>query len=313
MRTSLNKLLSAASVVALCALLPGQAEARFGKSGGGSSSSSSSHSSSGGSHSHSSSPVGASSGGSYSGGYYSGGSRGTYYPGVFARSYYHPSYYSCWSDPYCTPYGAWGFGYRPLWGYPRPVYYAPTYGAYTQYQQPEAPEQPLIATVGADAHGYVQGGGGLGVNLALERDRLGVEAKFNGIFVPADDGTNTVDSIKLFDMHVTYALLAGDHGRLRVGAGVDSAFAPSIVMVGPGLMANAAVGLAGPVGLDASITVVPFPFIKLDWQAGVALGFGPVGLRAGWRRIYLNDNGAVDGIIHEDVFSGPYVGLGLAL
>jgi hypothetical protein len=43
------------------------------------------------------------------------------------------------------------------------------------------------------------------------------------------------------------------------------------------------------------------------------VGLGPAGLRAGWKQIYLNDLGLVDGIVHADLFSGPYLGVGFTI
>ncbi|HLL55930.1 MAG TPA: hypothetical protein VK447_20370 [Myxococcaceae bacterium] len=305
MSLSVLKLLSAVVILTLGVLTPGEAEARFGKAGSGGGKSPSS-SGGGGGRGHSASAPGTSRGSSGSGGVTVGSG---YYP---RRSYYRgflfAPYYSCWSDPWCTPYAA-GYGYRPFFGYARPTVVAP---GPQPVMDPEE-EQPLLTTIGATAQGYSGGGGGLGVSMTAERNRLGLQVAYDGIFVPTDDGTAGMDSIKLFDAHVTYALLQGDHGRLKVGAGLDTAFAPSIVFMGPGLSASASIGLVGPVGLEGTLKITPYPFIKVDWNAGVALGLGPVGLRGGWRTIYLNDNGLTDGYVYEDLFSGPFVSLGLAL
>jgi hypothetical protein len=45
----------------------------------------------------------------------------------------------------------------------------------------------------------------------------------------------------------------------------------------------------------------------------VTVGVGPLGFRAGWRFQLLSDRGLVDGIVHTDLYNGPYVGVGLAL
>lgn len=294
-----TKILAAAlGMSATLALVPGTAEARFGKSGSSGSSSSSSSSGRSSSSSHAATPVGSNnSGGSSSGGSSYGYSRG-----------YQPYSAWCWSDPLCRyRYGYW-FGYQPWFGYYDPYPAQPP-------PPPEVVQQPRQAafTFGAEAQGYIGGGASLGLNLAFEHDRLGFRSDFLGIFVPANDGSDMIDSIKLVDAHVTYALLASDRGRLRVGAGVNSAFAPDIIMAGPGISVTGVMGLMGPISGEAAFQLTPFPFTQIDWSAGLSLAMGPIGMRAGWRRIYLNDNGFVDGVAHDDLFSGPYVALALSL
>ena len=51
------------------------------------------------------------------------------------------------------------------------------------------------------------------------------------------------------------------------------------------------------------------PSWQFDAQLGLALGLGPVGLRAGWRTQILDDRGLADGVVHRDTFMGPYVGV----
>ncbi len=53
------------------------------------------------------------------------------------------------------------------------------------------------------------------------------------------------------------------------------------------------------------------PYTQLDAQAGLGLHLGILTLRTGWRWLLLNDRGLVDGEAHQDVFAGPYAGLGL--
>jgi hypothetical protein len=287
------------SLLVVFCLLAQPAEARFGKAGGHSSGTHGSSSSGG---YHSASPVGqnhpATSGGGAPG---NGASVGyAYSPG-----------YSCWGDPYCPRYG-WGFGYYPMWGY------SPYYPSYAYTLAPAAPsigvdQHPLVTTVEAQAQGYVGGGAGVGASVGFEKDRLGFNTRVTGIFVPSNDGSRGFDSIKLLDLHLTYAILANEHGRLRVGAGMDTAFAPDVVLAGPGLEVSGALGLIGSLTADGSVHVTPFPFTQLDWSAGLGIGWGAFGFRAGWRRIWLNDNGSVDNVAHTEIFSGPYMAVALAL
>jgi hypothetical protein len=64
----------------------------------------------------------------------------------------------------------------------------------------------------------------------------------------------------------------------------------------------------GPLALEGSFIATPWPVVQLDGRAGLAVGLGPVGLRAGWRAQLLDDRGVVDGVVHRDLFTGPYVG-----
>lgn len=286
----------AAVLCAALALGPREAQARFGKAGSRSSSSPSNEDDGSSKKVHAATPVGASrtdehgssAVATYASGYYD-----SYQPVPSGWCCYHPGYW---------------FGYRPFFGY------APeTMSPYLPPQAALEQQRPLLVALDAEAHGYLGGGVGLGLSLGVERDRLGFQIRSTGIFVPADDGSGGVDSIKLVNIHVTYALLSGTHGKLRVGAGLDSAFAPDIIMAGPGLGLSASLGLLGPIGAEASVTLTPFPYAQLDWNAGLSMGLGALGFRAGWRRLWLNDNGVVDGVAHQDMFSGPYVAVALAL
>ncbi len=96
---------------------------------------------------------------------------------------------------------------------------------------------------------------------------------------------------------------------MRAELGADGFFSPTMVMVGPtgGLSGNVWIG--GPFSLEASAMVTPWPFEQVDGKLGVAIGLGPVGLRAGWRVQYLDDRGIINGVDHAQLFSGPYAGL----
>ena len=113
-------------------------------------------------------------------------------------------------------------------------------------------------------------------------------------------------------MYATYALIASPFGRLRVEGGLTSAFAPDLVVAGPGAGFSGVINL-GPLGIEGAIHGTPWPYRQLDWNAGLAINAGPVGFHGGWRRIFLDDRGLVDNVIHKDAFSGPYLGIGLTL
>jgi hypothetical protein len=276
----------------IAGLAPTTAEARFGKR--------------------------SSSGGASSGGYHGSSGGGTYYV---------PRYYAPYRYSYAWPsfYYGWGFGYYPYFGYYPPYYYSPY--AYPVPQQPVLVQQgppPVIKTTIAaegqafgnwDSGGYhSRDGGSVGAKLAFEGRRLGVSAQFTSIFAPREDRAINpgTDQISLFNIFATYALIASPHGRLRAEGGLTSAFAPDLVVAGPGAGFSGVINL-GPLGLEGAIHGTPWPYRELDWSAGLAINVGPVGFHGGWRRIFLDDRGLVDNVIHKDAFSGPYLGIGLTL
>ncbi|MFZ5471701.1 MAG: hypothetical protein ACOZIN_19920 [Myxococcota bacterium] len=151
----------------------------------------------------------------------------------------------------------------------------------------------------------------LGAGLFFEGERVGLSASFSTLGVSADDGSGGVDGIGLLSAHLTYALLAGERGRLRLELGADSAIAPDLVVMGPTLGTSAVLWLGGPLAVEGALMVTPFPYRQVDARVGVGLGFGPLGLRGGYRTLVLDDAGLVDGVAHVDVFGGPYLGLAL--
>ncbi len=203
-------------------------------------------------------------------------------------------------------YRRYGFGY---WYAPPPV---------VVYGSPAAPPEEgnvpaITGALGAEAGAFRGGGASLGLSLAAEGERFGVGLQFTGILIGADDGSGGLDSIKLFNAQLSYAFLSVDGARLRVEGGVHSAFAPDLIVAGPGFGLSGAAHLAGPVGLEAALRVTPFPFRQLDASAALTLSFGWLGLRGGWRHVILDDAGLVDGYRNVDTFSGPFVGLALLL
>ena len=205
----------------------------------------------------------------------------------------------------------YNYGYYPFWY--GSAAYAPAYGyGYYAYPATDAPPAgpALVVSVGAEAQANAQGGA-LGGSFALEGDRWGFNAQATGVLTGNSSGF--VETTSLVNGYATYALLADPRGRIRIEGGVSSAFAQNLILVGPSFGFSGAVGIIGPFGLDAQIHGTPIPYRELDWSAGGTVAIGPVGLRAGWRQIYLNDMGFGGTGVHEDLFSGPYVGLGLSL
>ena len=216
------------------------------------------------------------------------------------------SYSSGYSD-YRPRYYGWGFAYQPFYGHQTYVQTSPT---------PEPGSRSDVKTSvsgGLMVFGAAAGGGGaaLDIGLMFEGERLGFTGTFSGLGISADDGSGGTDSIKLLNGFITYSLISAPEGRLRLEGGVMTAFAPDLIVMGPAGGLSAAMGVVGPIGVDGSIRMTMFPYRQVDAQAGLTLGLGHLGLRAGMRGIYLDDAGLVDGIVHTDAFVGPYGGLEL--
>ena len=181
-------------------------------------------------------------------------------------------------------------------------------------QRPPEPRArgPLLVRMGMEGQSLGEGNGSaVAVNLGVEELRWGVAGSATSMTLPTDDGTPEEDTLRLYAMHLTYALLSSEQGRLRVEAGVSAAKAPDITLVGPSFTLSFERCLFGALDVEGSGQVVPVPFLRLDAQAGLGLHLGVLTLRGGWRWMLLDDQGHVDGEAHRDTFSGPYLGLGL--
>jgi hypothetical protein len=175
---------------------------------------------------------------------------------------------------------------------------------------PQQSVRPVSVSAGAEVQAFMNGAN-VGLAAAIEGERLGFSVGASNILVLADDGTDTIDKIGLLDLMLTYSILSGPNGRLRLEGGGMAAFAPDVTMMAPGVGVSATVGLLGPIGAEGSMRLAVFPYRQLNAFAGPTLTLGPLNLRAGMRLISLNDNGIVDGVVHQDAFIGPYVGAGL--
>jgi hypothetical protein len=288
------KRLTVGALSALTLLLPLPAAARFGKAGSSPRASRSAV--------HPSSPVPPSRPYIAPGG----GGAPRYYrpPGVWRGHY---GWYGYEAYPAVVPI------YEPYYPYPYPPPYP------YPYPPPPVVDGPPSVSLSLAADGvlsYRGGAGAFGLGLAVDAHRFGVNAQFTSIYLPVDDGGfgwHGHDNIGLFNLFATYSLVASRDARLRLEAGLMSAFAPDLVTAGPGFGLSLVIGEAGPVGLEGTVHATPYPFRELDGGLGLVLRAGPVGIRGGWRRIWLDDRGLVDHISHQDVFSGPYFGLQFAM
>jgi len=261
-----------------------------------------------------------------SGGVRSAPSRSSDSSGGFGRSSsYRESGYSRSRDS-GYPRGGWGSGraYPRSWGYPVWGYgfgYVPSY--------PVAPlvvdGQPAPAGSYADDRMVAAAIAGdltigttgplLGAQLSIEGERMGVLFSYTAAFAPIA-GTPQFDTLHLFVGHFTYAFIASERLRVRGELGVHIADAPLVTFAAPGAGLSAAFGIVGPLGLEARVFGNAFPYTQVDARAGLTLTLGAMGLGAGVRALYLNDNGVLGPVNEEDTsdkFIGPYVTLALAM
>lgn len=246
----------------------------------------------------------------------------------------------------------WGFGYRgwlwdpwepvplgppavvaPYGGYPPPGSYLYAPGVVPpapsplpppgtpvdEYGVPLEPERSVRRTI-FSVTGYGQNvsgqaparGSAFGLGLGAEGEHWGVLGQWNGFYLNSLSGPGT-DNVNLLHLQLTYAVLSGERGRLRLHLGASAAFAPALSRVGPSVGASLALGLLGPLGIEGQVSYTPTPFTELDAFAGLNVGWGAFALRGGYHWTYLDDQGLVDGVSHSERYQGPWIGFGLAL
>jgi hypothetical protein len=159
--------------------------------------------------------------------------------------------------------------------------------------------------------GPMSGGAAVDLFLGLEGHRFGISGMLTGLGLPTDDGTEGTDSITLAVAHLTWSFIAQERIRLRGEAGISTANAPDISFVGLSLAGSVEACVVGPLDVEARLELTPFPHRVVDAGAALALHLGGLVIRGGYRGLILDDAGLVDGVVHRDVLSGPYFGLGL--
>jgi hypothetical protein len=219
----------------------------------------------------------------------------------WARYYYNPA----WAWPFMGPgaYRPFGRHYDLMWGRRMPP---------PSVEVDEKAGSIPKAVFSADA-GLVAQGRALGFALQADGERFGLSARLHMLDLETDDGSPGRDNISLLSLKPSALLVSTESLRVRVSGGLDVAFAPDVIMVGPGVGSSAQVRLLGPLKAEASVNWTLLPFTQLTGDAGLAADWGPMGVRGGYRAIYLNDQGRVDGYVNRELFTGPYVGLGLHL
>ncbi|MGE6757202.1 hypothetical protein ACQKGO_04235 [Corallococcus interemptor] len=176
-----------------------------------------------------------------------------------------------------------------------------------------APRPAPLVHLNLQGNSFGDVGGALDLYMALDGQRWGMDARVSGLSLEPDDGSSDRDRLTLLDAHLTLSPWSTERGRFRMEAGIASAHAPDAIFVGPSLAASLEACLGpSPFDVEARIQVVPFPHRQVDMQAGLALHLGALNLRGGWRTLFLSDGGHLDGVVHADTFTGPYLGLGLS-
>jgi len=209
-------------------------------------------------------------------------------------------------------YGYWSGAFVPWYGfgYAAPVVVVVEAGPRLLPPEPEPEPAGVRLLVGIEGQGY-RGGVTLGATVGVEGDRWGFFASGQNIAIEKDDGTKGYDHLQVATAHGTFAFLTGRQGRMRFELGADAVFAPNLIVVGPTGGLSGTLWLFGPLALEGSAMVTPWPYLQFDGKIGLALGLGPVGIRAGLRAQLLDDRGLVDGVIHQDTFLGPYLGVSM--
>ena len=199
---------------------------------------------------------------------------------------------------------------------------APVYASGVVYDTPVVESQPELVPAPAPAPMHLElfgsaqpmlNGAMVGLSMKVEGRSAGVDMRYDHLSLLADDGSDAVDTLHLASAALTWSLLNGEHGRLRVHVGAYAAFAPDVAFVAPGGGFSTSLNLFGPFTAEADAQLALLPFTELDTRAGLGLRLGIVEGRAGMRLVYLNDQGRVDGIAHADAVVGPYVSVGLVL
>jgi len=212
----------------------------------------------------------------------------------------------CRSDGCCWRHSGW----PSYWYEPAPAYVGYSSG-YSPQQVESAPDYGL--RIRTELTGDLMpfstlNGGSASAQLRIEGPRWGVALEGRHILVDSEN-------ISFFNGFVTYALLGNERGRLRLEAGGQSAFAQDLIVLSPAVGLSLAVGFGESFGVEAVTRASVYPHVQAELSAGLTYALGPVGLRMGWRGVYLNDNGWANpntGVANEDAFSGPYFGMGVA-
>ncbi len=218
---------------------------------------------------------------------------------------YYPYYYPYYTVPFWWGWG-WGWGYYPL--YPQPAYpvrEAETRRITTQLTVTGGPTRAYWSGITSNE---VAGG----VELLIDAPRFGFGAAIDGFNLGSSyTGLGSSGALALGSMHATFGIASGPVGRLRAEVGgtvvswPDTINYPGATSVGPDVGLSGHVGLIGPLGIEGHARYTPFPRYVVDLEGSLALRFGPVGLKGGWRDLSVGG----DSLQPSLRFYGPQLGL----
>jgi hypothetical protein len=173
-----------------------------------------------------------------------------------------------------------------------------------------SPAYAIHGDLRLDGQGFLSGGS-LGTRVIVEGKRIGFDGGFVGVFTQPQHGSLVGRGV--LDLHLAFAPVAGERGRLRLEVGLGAVFSSCLVAAGPDLGISGEVRLVGPFGLAGALHGVFWPYRLADWHLALQLTLGEYQVRAGVRHVYLDDDGRVDGVRHAESFLGPWVGVGIRL
>ena len=199
--------------------------------------------------------------------------------------------------------------YRPLWWTPAPA--VVVVGSQSSVS-PVDDDGASDVRLGASGQVLVMGGKvGVGLDAALEGRHVGFFLEAAAL--PSVAG----EAFVVADASVGLSLLSGEAGRLRLELGALSAILANssgsgLAAAAPGVGVSGALAVAGPLLFTGRVRGAAWPYVRAEGQAAALLALGPVGIQLGWRTLYVAD--AYDlASAGSRFFSGPYVGLELAL
>jgi hypothetical protein len=155
------------------------------------------------------------------------------------------------------------------------------------------------------------GGGSMGTRVIVEGQRIGFAGGFSGVFTQPESGS--LVGRGLLDLHLAFAPISGERGRLRLELGLGALFSSCLNSAGPDVGLSGEVRLIGPFGLEGGVHGVFWPYSAVDWHAALQLSLGMYQIRAGARQVFIDDQGRVDGVRHTVSLVGPWLGVGIRL
>lgn len=238
---------------------------------------------------------------------------GWYYgPGWYRGRYYvSPWAYSVYlGAPFWWGWG-WGYGWYPFYPAPPPLSPGEVAPARRLNAEIVLSAGPTRQRAFGDPTRKIGPGVSAGVALAFEGERLGVQLGYDGFFIDGDMAFGGTAGLEHGTALVTYSILAGPNGRLRLEGGLSTTTWPSrlpysgTTAVGPDVGVSGRLGLVGPLGIQGYARITPSPRQAVDASLAAALRLGPAALTAGWRDFRIEG-----GSSEPDLrFAGPQFGL----